>query len=67
MSTPSFPNPALFPLSSRAWLMKHWKPLLAPYYLTIAALLGAATVGFLVVIGLLVLVATNFNLLGWME
>jgi hypothetical protein len=43
------------------------KPFLAPYYLTVLGLLGAITVGFVVVIGLIVLVATNFNILGWME
>ena len=47
--------------------MERVKPFLAPYYLTVAAVLGAITVGFAVVTVLLVLVATNFNVLGWME
>jgi hypothetical protein len=43
------------------------KPFLAPYYLTVAGVLGAITVGFAVVFVLLILVVTNFNVLGWME
>jgi hypothetical protein len=43
------------------------KPYLAPYYLTVAAVLGAITVGFVVVTTLIVLVVTNFNVLSWIE
>jgi hypothetical protein len=43
------------------------KPFLVPYYLTIAAVLGAITTLFVVICLVLVLIATNFNLLGWME
>jgi multisubunit Na+/H+ antiporter MnhC subunit len=67
MATPSFITPASAPFPSPAWLMERVKPFLAPYYLTVAAVLGAITVGFAVVTVLLVLVATNFNVLGWME
>lgn len=42
-------------------------PYLVPYYLTIVGALGAATVGFIVVIVLLILVAANFNVLGLIE
>jgi hypothetical protein len=42
-------------------------PYLAPYYLTVAAVLGAITVGFAVVFVLLAIVTANFNVLGWME
>ena len=42
-------------------------PYLAPYYLTVAAVLGAITVVFAVVTVLLILVVTNFNVLGWIE
>jgi hypothetical protein len=42
-------------------------PFFAPYYLVLGGLLGAATVGFLTVIVLLILVATNFNVLGLIE
>jgi len=47
--------------------MEKVKPYLAPYYLTVAAVLGAATVGFVVVIALLILVVANFNVLGLVE
>jgi hypothetical protein len=47
--------------------MELLKPYLAPYYLTVAAVLGAITAGFAVVFVLLVLVVTNFNVLGWIE
>ena len=67
MSAPSPITPASFPFPSPAWLRKYGKPLLAPYYLTIAAVLGALTVGFVVVISLLILVTANFNALGWTE
>ena len=43
------------------------KPYLAPYYLTVAAVLGAITGGFVIVFVLLALVATNFNVLSWVE
>jgi uncharacterized integral membrane protein len=42
-------------------------PYLAPYYLTIAAVLGALTTGFVVVILLLMIVVANVNVLGWTE
>lgn len=63
MSTPSSPLPIPLP----PWLMERVKPYLVPYYLTVAAVLGALTVGFVVVITLLVLVAANFNVLGFVE
>ncbi len=58
MSTPPSPLPAL----------KHYlQPFLTPYYFFIAGMLGAITALFVVVIVLLVLTATNFNVLGWIE
>jgi hypothetical protein len=70
MSTPSpvtkaAAPPTPIPLSER--VKRIVTPYLAPYYLTVAAALGAATVGFVVVIALLILVATNFNILGFIE
>ena len=58
---------ASIPTPSREGLMKWGKSFMVPYYLTIVAALGAATVGFLVVIALLILVAANFNVLGLIE
>jgi uncharacterized membrane protein YidH (DUF202 family) len=43
------------------------KPFLTPYYLTVTAVLGLISVVFGVVILLLILVVTNFNLLGAVE
>ena len=63
MSTPS---PA--PESSKPFCpIELVKPYLTPYYITIAAVLGAATAGFGALIAVIVLIATNFNVLGWME
>ncbi len=47
--------------------MERVKPYLVPYYLTVAGVLGAITALFAVLFVVLVLVVTNFNLLGWME
>lgn len=52
---------------SREGLITWGKSFMVPYYITVVAVLGAATVGFLVVIGLLILVAANFNVLGLIE
>ena len=62
MSTPN--AAAKNPLLS---LMDRVKPFLAPYYLIIAAVLGAITAGFVALTVVLILVATNFNLLGLIE
>ena len=43
------------------------KPYLVPYYLTVAAVLGAITAVFVVMTVLIILVATNFNVLGLIE
>ncbi len=42
-------------------------PFLAPYYLTIFAVLGGLTTAFVVVIVLLMVCAANVNFLGWVE
>jgi len=47
--------------------MEILKPYLIPYYLTIAAVLGALTAGFVVVTVLLILVVANFNVLALIE
>ena len=71
MSTPSSaapastsPSPKFCPIE---WMQEQAKPYLAPYYLTVAAVLGAITGGFVIVFVLLALVATNFNVLSWVE
>jgi hypothetical protein len=67
MSKPSFMTPASVPFPSLAWLRTEGKSFLAPYYITVAAVLGAITAGFAVVFVLLIIVTANFNVLGWME
>jgi hypothetical protein len=67
MPTSSPTAPASAPTRPPFWLVERVKPYLAPYYLTVAAVLGAITVGFVVVTTLIVLVVTNFNVLSWIE
>ncbi len=45
------------------WLLPH----LTVFHLAVAAGIGAATVGFSALIVVLLLISTNFNLLGWTE
>jgi hypothetical protein len=67
MATPSSATPVPAPTAPPVPLMERVKPFLAPYYLTIVAVLGALTLGFVIVIALLILVVTNFNVLGLIE
>jgi hypothetical protein len=43
------------------------KPYLTPYYLTVAAVLGAMTAGLVALVVVLILIATNFNVLSLIE
>ena len=61
-SAPTPPQPGLI-----EWVKEHAQPFLAPYYLTVAAVLGAITVGFAIVFVLLAIVTANINVLGWIE
>jgi hypothetical protein len=61
-SAPSTASPALI-----AGLRERLKPYLTPYYITVAAVLGGITVGFVVLTLVIILIATNFNLLGAIE
>jgi hypothetical protein len=67
MSTPSPAPQASAPTPPKFCPLEMLKPFLAPYYLTVAAVLGAITAGFVVVFLLLAIVAANFNVLGWIE
>lgn len=55
--------------STRPWFCPSvWlKPYLTPYYIVIAVVLGAITGVFAALTGVLLLIATNFNLLGLIE
>ena len=67
MATSSSATAAPASNAPKVSFMEIVKPFLAPYYLTVAALLGAITAGFAVVVFLLLLVAANYNLLGAIE
>ena len=45
------------------WLLPH----LTPYHITVAVGLGIATAGFGALTAVLIIIATNFNVLGWIE
>jgi hypothetical protein len=53
--------------SPLAAVKKRLEPYLVPYYLTLGAVLGGITVGFVVLTLVIVLIATNFNVLGLIE
>jgi hypothetical protein len=67
MSKPTSAAPASAPTTKPYCPVELIKPYLVPYYLTVAAVLGAITVGFVVVFVLLGIVTANFNFLGWVE
>jgi hypothetical protein len=71
MSTPSPAPEAATPPAPKfcpiVWVKECMMPYLVPYYLTVAAVLGAITAGFAIVFVLLILVATNFNVLSLIE
>jgi hypothetical protein len=50
-----------------AWLQKQLVTHVRPYHLTVVAAVGLITVVFAVLIGVLVLIATNFNILALLE
>jgi len=62
MSTPS-PEKPKRPFCPSVWL----KPHLTPYHLTVAVVLGLATAGFGALVTVLLLICTNFNVLGFIE
>ena len=67
MSTPATAAKAPKPYCPIEWAKKKAEPFLVPYYLTVAGVLGAITVGFVVITALLILVVANFNILGLIE
>ena len=67
MATPSSKKPAPPFAETVAGVKKGLAPYLTPYYLVYGAVLGAITTGFIVLTLIIVLVATNFNVLGLIE
>jgi len=66
-STSQASAPAGKPYCPVEWAQKQLKPFLVPYYLTVGGVLGAITVGFVVITVLLILVVANFNVLSLIE
>jgi hypothetical protein len=65
MSAPTQAAPAA--AQPKKTFLEALKPFAVPYYLAVAAVLGGVTVAFLALIGVIVLVVTNFNLLSLIE
>jgi hypothetical protein len=65
MATPTSKTAA--PAPTFADLKKDLERYMTPYYLVYASVLGGITVGFIVLTLLIVLVATNFNVLSLIE
>jgi hypothetical protein len=57
------------PVTIPQWMIDKYKklPFTEPYYLILGGVLGAISAGFGAVIVIIILVATNFNALGWVE
>ncbi len=65
-SAPEVTQPVTFP-AGLAWLQHQLRHRVRPYHLVVAASLGLATVVFAALVLVIVIVATNFNVLGWIE
>ena len=65
-SAPQVTPPATFP-ARLAWLQHNIQARVRPYHLVVGATLGLVTGLFAAAILIMILVATNFNLLGWIE
>jgi uncharacterized metal-binding protein len=66
MSSPEVTAPVTFP-ARFAWLQREIRHRVRPYHVIIGALIGLITAVFGVIILLILIVATNFNPLGWVE
>ena len=67
MATPRSDKPAPTFAETVAGVKKALAPYMTPYYIVYGAILGAITTGFIVLTLVIVLVATNFNVLGLIE
>jgi hypothetical protein len=61
------PAIAVAPIPWPKRLLARAKEAATPYHLTLLAVIGLISVVFAVVIGVLLLISTNFNILAWME
>jgi hypothetical protein len=67
MATPASAQTTSLATNKPCPFERYVKPWLNPYYLTVAAVLGAVTTVFGVLTLVLILIATNFNILGLIE
>jgi len=65
-SAPEVTKPVTFP-ARLAWLQRQVQIHVRPYHLAIGAVIGLVSTGFVVLVLVMVLIVTNFNVLGWME
>jgi hypothetical protein len=65
-SAPKVTPPVTFP-ARFAWLQQRIQTHVKPYHFAVASAVGLITTLFVVVIAVLILIATNFNVLGWTE
>ncbi len=65
-SAPEVIQPVTFP-ARLVWLQHQMRHRIRPYHVAVAAVIGLITVVFAAAVVVIVLIATNFNLLGWME
>jgi hypothetical protein len=62
------PTPTAAPSAAKPCPFEHYvKPWLTPYYITVAAVLGAITAVFGALTLALILIVANFNILAWIE
>jgi hypothetical protein len=65
-SAPEVIQPVTFP-ARLAWLQHQMRHRIRPYHVVVAAIIGLITTVFAVAILVIIIVATNFNVLGWVE
>ncbi len=66
MSSPEVTPPVTFP-ARLAWLQRNVRTHVRPYHFAVGGLVGLITAIFAAVLVLMILVATNFNILSWIE
>jgi uncharacterized membrane protein len=65
-SAPEVIQPVTFP-ARLAWLQHQMRHHIRPYHVVVAGIAGLITAVFAVIVLVIVIVATNFNVLGWVE
>jgi hypothetical protein len=65
-SAPEIIQPVTFP-ARLAWLQHQMRHRIRPYHVVVAAIVGLITTVFAVITLVIIIVATNFNVLGWVE